>query len=63
YQVYNLPRFLGIDYKRNTSLAWHNGDNVMNNCHFGKITFCHVLPPMVFKLGCNEKIEIFVSCQ
>ncbi|CAF4283314.1 unnamed protein product, partial [Didymodactylos carnosus] len=27
YQVYNLPRFLGIDYKRNTSLAWHNGDN------------------------------------
>ncbi|CAF4227095.1 unnamed protein product, partial [Didymodactylos carnosus] len=27
YQVYNLLRFLGIDYKRNTSLAWHNGDN------------------------------------
>ncbi|CAF4339716.1 unnamed protein product, partial [Didymodactylos carnosus] len=48
--VYNLPRFLGIDYKRNTSLAWHNGDNVMNNCHFGKITFCHVLPPMVHKI-------------
>ncbi|CAF1299063.1 unnamed protein product [Didymodactylos carnosus] len=50
YQVYTLPRFLGIDYKRNTSLACHNGDNVMNNCHFRKITFCHVLPMTVHKI-------------
>ncbi|CAF1548974.1 unnamed protein product, partial [Didymodactylos carnosus] len=61
YQVYNLPRYIAIDYKNNQSLAWYSGDNNINTCHFGKITFCHVLPPVAYQRiehGCLNKMFI-----
>ncbi|CAF1246890.1 unnamed protein product, partial [Didymodactylos carnosus] len=47
YEIHNLPRFISIDYKRNISLAWYQGDNNIENCFFRKITLCHILPVMV----------------
>ncbi|CAF1257438.1 unnamed protein product [Didymodactylos carnosus] len=47
FEIHNLPRFIRIDYKRNTSLAWYQDDNNIKNCFFGKITLCHVLPVIV----------------
>ncbi|CAF1366375.1 unnamed protein product [Didymodactylos carnosus] len=47
FEIHNLPRFISIDNKRKTSLAWYQGDNNIENCFVGKITLCHVLPVMV----------------
>ncbi|CAF1328510.1 unnamed protein product [Didymodactylos carnosus] len=52
YQIHNLPRYTGIDYENNQSLSWCIGDNNINTCNFGKITFCHVLPSNI-----HQRIE------
>ncbi|CAF1324028.1 unnamed protein product [Didymodactylos carnosus] len=47
YEVFGLPRYIGINSQHNTSISWYYNNRNLGTCYFEKISFCHVLPAIM----------------